>query len=144
MNTIGYKRVLIITSGIATIGGLLMAFTVYIHELTITIIIMILSMIGIAGMTVTRITLLISSTSRERMATMTGTNTAMRLMGNTLGPVVAGSLETTYRTPILAYYINGNIPIFYEVPGKESFFLSFIIAAITSFIVMILSTRVTK
>ncbi len=143
MNTIGYKRMLITTSGIAMVGELLMAVTVYIHELTITIMVMILSMIGIAGMTVTRITLLISSTSREKMATMTGTNTAMRLMGNTLGPVIAGSLETTYRTPLLAYYLNG-IPIFYEVPGKESFVLSFIIAAITAFIVMIISTRVTK
>ncbi|ADN50964.1 MFS transporter [Vulcanisaeta distributa] len=143
MNTIGYRRVLITTSGIAAIGGLLMATTVYVHELMITIVVMIISMIGIAGMTVTRITLLISSVSRDRMATMTGTNTAMRLMGNTLGPVIAGSLETTYRTPLLAYYLNG-MPIFYEVPGKESFVLSFVISSITAFIVMIMSTKITR
>lgn len=143
MNTIGYRRVLITTSGIAAIGGLLMATTVYVHELMITIVVMIISMIGIAGMTVTRITLLISSVSRDRMATITGTNTAMRLMGNTLGPVIAGSLETTYRTPLLAYYLNG-MPIFYEVPGKESFVLSFVISSITAFIVMIMSTKITR
>lgn len=49
MNTVGYRRVLIITSGIAAIGGLLMATTVYVHELMITIIVMIISMVGIAA-----------------------------------------------------------------------------------------------
>lgn len=33
------------------------------------------------------------------MATITGTNTSMRLMGNTLGPVVAGFLESTFKEP---------------------------------------------
>ncbi|WP_188602528.1 hypothetical protein [Vulcanisaeta souniana] len=102
------------------IRNLLMMAAIYVHELMSAIVAMIISMIGIAGMTITKITLLISSASRERMATMTRANTAMRLMGNTLGPVIAGSLETTYRTPLLAYYLNG-MPIFYEVPGKESF-----------------------
>ena len=143
MNVIGYKRLLITTSLLSTIMGIIMALLVPMHNLDLFIIAMIMSIVGISGMMVTRITLLISSVSRERMATLTGTNTAMRLMGNTLGPVIAGSLETTFRTPILAYYMDG-MPIFYEVPGRYAFIYAFIISAATSLIVAIMATRITK
>ena len=143
MNVIGYKRLLITTSLLSTIMNIVMALLVPMRNLDLFIIAMIMSIPGTSGMMVTRITLLISSVSRERMATLTGTNTAMRLMGNTLGPVIAGSLETTFRTPILAYYLDG-MPIFYEVPGRYAFIYAFIISAVTSLIVAIMATRITK
>ncbi|WP_240931245.1 hypothetical protein [Acidianus sulfidivorans] len=75
------------------------------------------------------------------MSTLTGTNTAMRLIGNTLGPVVVGSLEDTFKVPILEGYFN-NIPLFAFIPSRNSFEYAFLISMITVIFVSIIATRI--
>ncbi|WP_048062651.1 MFS transporter [Caldivirga maquilingensis] len=97
------KPILIITPLIAALGSLFLAVTPLDYSLTVVDVMMILvvTLIGIGGMMVTRITILMMSASERRLATITGTNTTMRLMGNTLGPVFASSILDMYKHGVL-------------------------------------------
>ncbi|MCY0860343.1 MAG: MFS transporter [Sulfolobaceae archaeon] len=139
---VGYKRIIITSAFLTLISLIFLSLMITTHItvpqlMTILVFVLLFS----SGMNVTRITLLVASTSRKRMATITGTNTAMRLMGNTIGPIVAGSLEDTFKTPILVAMYN-SLPIFAFIPSRTSFQYSFLITAITVISVIILATKI--
>lgn len=139
---IGYMKVILTSS---SVSSFLLLFLAYIISLRISVLELMgflsLILFFISGMNVTRVTLLIASSKRERMSTLTGTNTSMRLMGNTLGPIVVGSLEDTFKTPIFEGYLN-NIPIFAFVPSRLAFEYAFLISMATTVLVTILATRI--
>ncbi len=142
VNKLGYKRIILLSSSLSVITLLLLSIIIGsripIDELMF---VLILVLFFVSGMNVTRITLLLASTSKKRMATITGTNTSMRLMGNTLGPVVAGSLESTFKEPLLLFIYN-NIPVFTFIPSKLAFQYSFLISSIIIISVVIMATRI--
>lgn len=142
VNKLGYKRIILLSSSLSVITLLLLSIIIGsripIDELMFMLI---LVLFFVSGMNVTRITLLLASTSKKRMATITGTNTSMRLMGNTLGPVVAGSLESTFKEPLLLFMYN-NIPVFTFIPSKLAFQYSFLISSIIIISVVIMATRI--
>ena len=142
VNRVGYKRVIISTSALSVVS--ILALSVLIgDDLSVPELMSILVVILFftSGMNVTRITLLLASSSRKRIATITGTNTSMRLMGNTLGPVVAGSLESTFKTPILLFVYNG-YPVFALIPSRLAFQYSFLVSSIIVIGVVILATKI--
>ncbi|EZQ01592.1 MFS transporter [Candidatus Acidianus copahuensis] len=142
VQVIGYKKIIISASVLSLITILILASVVTLDiSVDELMTILIFTLLFVAGMNVTRVTLLVASSSKRRMATITGTNTAMRLMGNAIGPIVAGSLEDTFKTPLLVYMYN-QIPIFTFIPSRYSFEYSFFIAAITVLAVIILATKI--
>ncbi|WP_338602612.1 MFS transporter [Sulfolobus tengchongensis] len=142
VNRVGYKRIIITSSSLSVLMLILLSIIIgYNISIPQLLFILMLVLFFVSGMNVTRITLLLSSTSRRRMATITGTNTAMRLMGNTLGPVVAGSLESTFKQPLLLF-IYENIPIFTFIPSKLAFQYSFLISSMIIVSVIIMATKI--
>ena len=142
-NRVGVKPILIIAPLIAALGSLLLAVMSLDYSLTVAdvMIILVITLIGIGGMMVTRITILMMSASERRLATITGTNTTMRLMGNTLGPVFASSILDTYKQGVLLGML-GNLPILYMVPSRLSFYYIFISSAVSSIITALIALRV--
>ncbi|BBD72229.1 MFS transporter [Sulfodiicoccus acidiphilus] len=140
---VGIRPILLLTPLVAALGSLLLGIESLSYSLTTydVVVLMFLSMVGIGGMTISRITLLMVSTSEKRLATITGTNTSMRLMGNTLGPVLASSLMDTFKVPIYEGMVRG-VPLFVFLPGREAFFLIFATSAISSLITAAISTRI--
>lgn len=142
VNKVGYKNIILSTSSLSVIAILtlsyLIGFKVSLIELML---LLVLVLFFISGMNITRITLLLASTSKRRMATITGTNTSMRLMGNTLGPIVAGSVESTFRQPLLLTIYNG-IPLFTFIPSILAFQYSFLISGIIIVGVVMLATKI--
>lgn len=142
VNKVGYKRIIIFSS---TTSSLLLLLLAYIISIKITVIELMLFLglllFFISGMNVTRVTLLITSSDRRKMSTLTGTNTSMRLMGNTLGPIVVGSLEDTFKIPLFEGYFNG-IPLFVFIPSRQAFEYAFIISMFTVILVSGLATRI--
>ncbi|MBB5254287.1 MFS transporter [Sulfurisphaera ohwakuensis] len=139
---VGYKKVILLSSSVSSLLLLLLSYIISIKVSIIELMgFLALILFFISGMNVTRVTLLIASSDRERMSTLTGTNTAMRLMGNTLGPIVVGSLEDTFKTPLFEGYIN-NIPMFAFIPSRLAFEYSFLVSMGTTVLVSILATRI--
>jgi MFS family permease len=139
---VGYKKVILISSIVSSFLLLLLSYIISVKVSVMELMgFLSLMLFFISGMNVTRITLLISSSEKERMSTLTGTNTAMRLMGNTLGPIIVGSLEDTFKTPIFVSYIN-NIPMFAFIPSRLAFEYSFLVSMVTTILVSILATRI--
>lgn len=142
INKVGYKKVILVSSSVSSVLLLVLA---YIISLKISVIELMsflsIVLFFVSGMNVSRVTLLIASTARNKMSTLTGTNTAMRLLGNTLGPVVVGSLEDTFKTPLFKGYIK-NVPMFTFVPSRSAFEYAFLISMATVVIVTVLATRI--
>ena len=142
VNRVGYKRVILSTSALSVVS--IMALSVLIGDnlpVPELMAVLVVILFFTSGMNVTRITLLLASSSRKRIATITGTNTSMRLMGNTLGPVVAGSLESTFKTPILLFVYNG-YPVFALIPSRLAFQYSFLVSSVIVIGVVILATKI--
>ena len=142
VNKVGYKKVILGTSALSVVS--IMALSVLIGgnlPVPDLMAVLVVILFFTSGMNVTRITLLLASSSRKRIATITGTNTSMRLMGNTLGPVVAGSLESTFKTPILLFVYNG-YPVFALIPSRLAFQYSFLVSSIIVIGVVILATKI--
>ncbi|MCG3109329.1 putative multidrug resistance protein MdtD [Metallosphaera sp. J1] len=141
VNRIGYKRV-ILSSSVASTGALgLLAWVVGKVGVPELMGVLVLVLFFISGMNVTRITLLLASSSREKMSSITGTNTSMRLMGNTLGPIISGSLQDTYKFPLFSGFL-GSIPLFTFIPSIQAFQYSFLISMASVICVVILATRI--
>ena len=142
VNRVGYKRVILSTFALSVVSILALSVLIGgnspVPELMAVLVVI---LFFTSGMNVTRITLLLASSSRKRIATITGTNTSMRLMGNTLGPVVAGSLESTFKTPILLFVYNG-YPVFALIPSRLAFQYSFLVSSIIVIGVVILATKI--
>ncbi|MEM3324485.1 MAG: MFS transporter [Metallosphaera sp.] len=141
VNKVGYKRVITFssTSSAATLAAL--SFVVGKVSIPLLMGVLVSALFFISGMNVTRITLLLASSSRERMASMTGTNTSMRLMGNTLGPIISGSLQDTFKFPLFLGFV-GNVPLFTFIPSIQAFQFSFITSMFSILSVVILATRI--
>ncbi|MEM4131032.1 MAG: MFS transporter, partial [Metallosphaera sp.] len=141
VNKVGYKRVITFssTSSAATLAAL--SFVVGKVSIPLLMGVLVSVLFFISGMNVTRITLLLASSSRERMASMTGTNTSMRLMGNTLGPIISGSLQDTFKFPLFLGFV-GNVPLFTFIPSIQAFQFSFITSMFSILSVVILATRI--
>jgi MFS family permease len=142
VNKVGYKRIILSTSTLSVISILFLSFLMG-ENISVTGLmgVLIIILIFVSGMNVTRVTLLLASSSQERMATITGTNTSMRLMGNTLGPVIAGSLESTFREPLLLFMYN-SVPIFTFISSRLAFQYSFIVSSIVTISVIIMATKI--
>ncbi|BCU68040.1 MFS transporter [Sulfolobales archaeon HS-7] len=140
---VGIRPILIITPLVAALGSFMLGIASTSYSLTIDEILALVffSLVGIGGMTISRVTLLMVSSSEKRLATITGTNTSMRLMGNTLGPVLASSLEDTFKIPLYEGTVAG-VPMFTFLPGREAFFFIFLISGVSSLLTMVISTKV--
>ncbi|AOL15482.1 MFS transporter [Sulfolobus sp. A20] len=142
VNKVGYKKIILSTSSFSVIAILTLSYLIGLKVSLIELmLLLVLVLFFISGMNITRITLLLASTSKRRMATITGTNTSMRLMGNTLGPIIAGSIESTFRQPLLLTIYNG-IPLFTFIPSILAFQYSFLISGIIIVGVIMLATKI--
>ncbi len=140
---VGVKPILITAPLIAALGSLALAVMVLDYSITVTdvMLVLVITLIGIGGMMVSRITLLMMSAPERRLATITGTNTTMRLMGNTLGPVFASSILDTYKQGVLVGMVS-NLPILYMVPSRTAFYYIFISSAVTSIVTALMAVRI--
>ena len=140
---VGVKPILVVAPLIAALGSLILAVTSLDYSLTVAdvMITLVVTLIGIGGMMVTRITVLMMSASERRLATITGTNTTMRLMGNTLGPVFASSILDTYKQGVLMGML-GKLPILYMVPSRLSFYYIFMSSAVSSILTALIALKV--
>ncbi|MGC9135536.1 MFS transporter [Caldivirga sp.] len=140
---VGVKPILVVAPLIAALGSLILAVASLDYSLTVAdvMITLVVTLIGIGGMMVTRITVLMMSASERRLATITGTNTTMRLMGNTLGPVFASSILDTYKQGVLMGML-GKLPILYMVPSRLSFYYIFMSSAVSSILTALIALKV--
>ncbi|AWR98518.1 MFS transporter [Metallosphaera hakonensis] len=141
VNKIGYKKVIISSSIASSMTLGLLTWVIGKVGVDSLMGVLVSVLFFISGMNVTRVTLLLASSSKERMSSMTGTNTSMRLMGNTLGPIISGSLQDTFRYPLFTGFL-GSIPLFTFIPSIQAFRFSFLISMVSVICVVILATKI--
>ena len=99
-----------------------------------------LAMVGVAAMNVSLINILVFSVEPQVMGVSTAMNSVFRNLGGTLGPAVAGSLESTFTSLVLMGILPGNnVPLLVTVPSMFAFQVGAIISALTVVIIGILA-----
>ncbi|ABW02784.1 MFS transporter [Caldivirga maquilingensis] len=91
-----------------------------------------LAMAGVAAMNVSLINILVFSVEPQVMGVSTAMNSVFRNLGGTLGPAVAGSLESTFTSLVLMGILPGrNVPLLVTVPSMYAFQIGAVISALT-------------
>lgn len=140
---VGAKRVLIMGAVVSSIFALATAALAPIG-LNALITGTTLAMVGVAMMNVSLINILVFSVEPQVMGISTAMNSVFRSLGGTLGPAVAGSLESTYTSLVLMGIFNyrgSTIPLLYSVPSMFAFQLGAILSAFTVVVIGILASR---
>mgnify|MGYP001772814656 CR=1 FL=1 len=140
---VGAKRVLITGAAIAATFALVSALTAPMG-LGDLIASTTLAMVGVASMNVALINILVFSVEPQVMGIATAMNSVFRSLGGTLGPAVAGSLESTFTSLVLAGLLPGQIPLLVSVPSVYAFQLGAIISAFTVVVIGILASYATE
>lgn len=136
---VGAKRVLMVGAAVASLFSLIAALTAPLG-LSALITSTAFAMVGVAAMNVSLINILVFSVEPQVMGVSTAMNSVFRSLGGTLGPAVAGSLESTFTSLVLAGIIPGkNIPLLVSVPSMFAFQIGAVISALMVVVIGILA-----
>jgi len=136
---VGAKRVLMTGAGIAALFSLATALVAPLG-LPALITATTLAMVGVAAMNVSLINILVFSVEPQVMGVSTAMNSVFRNLGGTLGPAVAGSLESTFTSLVLMGILpGGKVPLLMSVPSLFAFQLGAVISALMVVLIGILA-----
>ena len=136
---VGAKRTLMTGAGIAALFSLVAALVAPLG-LPALITATTMAMAGVAAMNVSLINILVFSVEPQVMGVSTAMNSVFRNLGGTLGPAVAGSLESTFTSLVLMGILpGGKVPLLISVPSLFAFQLGAVISALMVALIGILA-----